>query len=448
MKEDCQTLVSSCVQCQRYNFTTQGYHPLKSLKALLPLDHICIDLKQMTESQRGNNFYLTLVDVATRFVFLRALKDNRKHSVAQELLNIFCDIGFPKILQMDNGAEMINDIMEELITISKIDRRLITPYHKRSNGIAEIVNRTTSEAIFKMLDGHSHLWDNYLASTQLFHNLKVHSVHGSTPYSLMFGRPVNGFQDYQNNTDEILSTQDIQRRLTFLNGVVYPAVYEKVAKHLDDRQLKFLRNNRVVTEDLLPGTPVMIRRERRSAKDEPRYEGPVMVTRRKASGNYELKGSDGSTYVQPLAHLKVVSQAIINYQPGTVAAVEKILDHKVEDGKDLYFVKWEKLSANLNSWVKHADFNASGKIADFHKQRLKDLKINTPALSEETLANNRIPTQNIPQRIPSKKRKPTKDSQNSQNSPTVIPKRLAPIPALSLDQNGLGPYWHTADPRR
>jgi hypothetical protein len=101
MKTDCQKLVSSCIQCQRYNITTQEYHPLKSLKVLLPLDHICIDLKQISPSEHENTFYLTVVDVATRFVFLRALKDNRKHSVAQELLKIFCDIGFPKILQMD-----------------------------------------------------------------------------------------------------------------------------------------------------------------------------------------------------------------------------------------------------------------------------------------------------------------------------------------------------------
>ena len=70
MFRDCQDRVSSCVPCQRYNVGVHGYHPPKNLKALLPFDHVCIDLKEMPSSRKGNKYILVMVDVATRFTFL------------------------------------------------------------------------------------------------------------------------------------------------------------------------------------------------------------------------------------------------------------------------------------------------------------------------------------------------------------------------------------------
>ena len=45
MFRDCQRHVASCLPCQRYNVGIHGYHPPKNLKALLPFDHLCIDLE-------------------------------------------------------------------------------------------------------------------------------------------------------------------------------------------------------------------------------------------------------------------------------------------------------------------------------------------------------------------------------------------------------------------
>jgi hypothetical protein len=131
--------------------------------------------------------------------------------------------------------------------------------------------------------------------------------------------------------------------------------------------------------------------------------------------------------------------------------VEKILDHKTEDGISFYLVKWQDLSANLNSWVKHSDFNATGKIADYHKKRLKDTKQRD--LEEDSVI---APTHTIfdaPQRVTKRKESSSDQTgqqrfkfnkQASQKKKTLIP---AKIKAISLD-NALGPYWHTADSRR
>ena len=78
------------------------------------------------------------------------------------MVKIFCDIGFPKILQSDNGGEFVNEVMDAVKQLSKIDVRHIAPYHHRANGLAERTIGSTSNAIYKALQGLTTQWDAYL----------------------------------------------------------------------------------------------------------------------------------------------------------------------------------------------------------------------------------------------------------------------------------------------
>jgi IS30 family transposase len=104
MYSDCHKEFLRCATCQRYNITQNGFHPLSSINARLPFEHIAVDLKEMCQSHDGYKYILVLVDVATRFVFLRKLKDKTMNTLTQTLFEIFCDIGFPNIIQSDNGS--------------------------------------------------------------------------------------------------------------------------------------------------------------------------------------------------------------------------------------------------------------------------------------------------------------------------------------------------------
>jgi hypothetical protein len=53
------------------------------------------------------------------------------------LLSIFSLVGFPKILQSDNGTEFVNNVVETLTEIMTVEHRIITPYNPRVNGAAE-----------------------------------------------------------------------------------------------------------------------------------------------------------------------------------------------------------------------------------------------------------------------------------------------------------------------
>ena len=86
--------------------------------------------------------------------------------------------------------------------------------------------------------------------------------------------------------------------------------------------------------------------------------GPFTVIRRNQGGAYILNGADGTEYIRPPGVLKLVHQdLVIPGLPGIVAHVDKILEHREIDGEKEYLVRWKNLSADLNEWVKHSDFN-------------------------------------------------------------------------------------------
>jgi transposase InsO family protein len=341
---------------------------LKNLEASLPFDHICIDVKNMQLTKRGNSCYLLLIDVFTKYVFIRALKEQTAIAVARVLLQIFCTVGFPRIIGSDNGSEFVNELMTELVRISRIDHRLISAYHHRANGIAERAIRTTSDVIYKQLEGQVDQWDRYVDSTQLFCNLKEAESTGSTPYSLVFARKANAFEDYSAVEENPLNVEQMQQRLDYMNALVYPAVVQKNRAVNLKRNEYFKKRHHVIIDQFMPGAVVMVRDETRNDKVTPRYEGPFTVVRRNQGGAYVLRNALQEEFVRPPNVLKLVHHDLrIPGLPGVAAEVDKILDHKEVGEETHYLVHWRKQPSSLDEWVPHSEFNDLGPILKYHK---------------------------------------------------------------------------------
>ena len=185
VKEVC----AKCLPCQRHNIARRGYHPLTTISADQPFDHVAIDLAgPFTASTRGNTYLFVLVDVHSRFVCLRAIPDKRMVTIGSTLFEVCTTFGFPKTIQSDNGTEFVNKVLKHLFTEANIDHRLVTPYHPRANGIAERSVQTTVTAIKKLLDGVHKDWDTAVPFVQFAMNSKVAAIHKSTPFAVVFGR--------------------------------------------------------------------------------------------------------------------------------------------------------------------------------------------------------------------------------------------------------------------
>ena len=306
MKNDAAAYVKTCLPCQRYTIGRRGFHPMKSVHAALPWDHIGIDLKSFNvQSTKGNNFVLVVVDICTRFVFLRPLKDKTMESITDALFTLFCDVGFPKIIQSDNGAEFVNALLKKLTEAGRIDHRLITPYYPQGNGVTERYVGTISDIIYKQLKGKANDWEAHIPATQLWVNARASKSTKSTPYSLMFARPLNGFEDYRDVPTGSLTDEQLWKRLEFMTSLVYPTISKSSAefKNLEGgkRNKKGKHSGKLFNPlKLKTGGIVMTVDELKSTKTQPTYEGPLKIIRRNRGGAYVLEGTDGTFIQGPL----------------------------------------------------------------------------------------------------------------------------------------------------
>jgi hypothetical protein len=345
---------------------------LKSIEARLPWDHVAIDLAgPFPTSPRGNNFMLVVVDVATRFVFLRALQDKTAHSVAQVLYTLFCDVGWPKALQSDNGLEFVNQVVSNLCHHGGTDKRVTAPYHPRANGLAERFVQTTTNIIKKQLSGKQKDWDQFLPSTQLAVNTKTMAIHGSTPFSLFFARDFAGFQDFRH--DDMTKEQHdlLLKRLDTMTNLVFPTLEGKRKKHNEKIRASF--NDKHKLQEFPEGAYVMVLDATRSSKLDPAYEGPFRVLRRTRGGSYELLDADGALMKRryPPSQLKLIRDP--KPRPShDVYIVEDIVDDRVDtNGEPQYLVKWKGFDETENTWEPRDNFIDLDVIKRYERRKVE-----------------------------------------------------------------------------
>jgi hypothetical protein len=368
MKKQCTEKVAACQQCLYYNTCQTGFHPLRTISAALPFDHVAIDLfGPLSPSADGNSYVLLLVDIATRFVILRPIADKTAESIVRSLFMIFTDFGIPQIIQSDNGTEFSNQIISQIATLANIDHRFISPYHPRANGAAESHVKLSKKLLFKLVHGDLEHWDAYLPSVQLTLNLRIPNRHASTPFALMFGRA------YGDNTSPIkystkpLTSAQIEERHRLMHEIVFPVlksrteVYNSQMSRHHDKRAKIIND-----PGLAPGVSVMIINDNAQSGEAP-YIGPFKIVRRTKGGAYQIEDSSGNLLPRdlPPSKLKPISD-----QPlPTSYEVEAIVNHRDKKNNIEYLVKWKNYPSDDNTWEPPASFDSDRPILQYWKRR-------------------------------------------------------------------------------
>ena len=374
--KDAEQVVSKCHSCLRHNVGKRGWLPSRPDIAAVPLDHISVDLMQLRTTARGYNYVLVGVDVATRFVWLKPLRDKTASSVASALLQIFSDFGSPRVLTSDNGSEFRNELISGLSKLFETKQSFSAPYYPQANGATERHVSTTKAALRRMLEGRVSNWDFFLPAVQAAINSKMHPITRSAPASLMFGRPLY-HPDVQEfpppatgiSGDEALaaSAPKLSKRWKDIVAHVYPAVFEAASDRR--RHAKSSLDARRRIDDEFPqNTVVMARDQARSDSLDPRWLGTYRIVER-VGNSYRLLSTSGEilSRIVPHSDLKFVAAPDVT-SVETSYEVSAILDHSVVKGQHSYLCSFKGYSEAHNLWLPTSAFDDEFIISEYHRK--------------------------------------------------------------------------------
>ena len=122
-----------------------------------------------------------------------ALKNIDSVTVAEALIKMFSDVGFPAEMLSDRGTQFTSDMMKEVERLVSIKPLVTTPYHAQCNGLCEKFNGTLKQMLKKMVGEQPKDWDRYIEPLLFaYREAPVESLAGFSPFEVLYGRPVRG----------------------------------------------------------------------------------------------------------------------------------------------------------------------------------------------------------------------------------------------------------------
>jgi hypothetical protein len=200
-----------------------------------------------------------------------------------------------------------------------------------------------SGIIVKLLKGVNDDWVVYLPFAQCAYNNKIRAATGTTPFSVMFGRAMNGFLPYDDV--ELEEFVDIWcKRLNNMLSLVWPSIYEKTKAMKEKQKDDFAKRHRMFQAGSFPpGARVWVLDETRKGKTEPVYQGPYQVVQRTSGGSYVLKDQNGIIGRNVPIHLLKLQKkkGMPDISDESLYFVNKIHQHRGIAGKREYLVEWK-----------------------------------------------------------------------------------------------------------
>ena len=168
--------------------------PMKPITSHSIMDRIQIDLidKSNDPAQCGRKRYryiLTVLDVCSRYIWLRPLEKKSSKLVTTELKKIFENYGNPAKVQHDQGSEF-RGLLSHYLQQQGIKQIRSSPYHPESQGKVERTHRELKAMIkYDKLTGSKLKWHAMLEKyARILNDRKKPILGHQSPFQVFFGR--------------------------------------------------------------------------------------------------------------------------------------------------------------------------------------------------------------------------------------------------------------------
>jgi RNase H-like domain found in reverse transcriptase/Chromo (CHRromatin Organisation MOdifier) domain len=374
MMEECKRRAGRCRACLKYVVRRRGFHPLRPVNARLPMDFLMWDIAGKMKVSGGYVFVLVIVDVASRYVWLRKMKTKSASEIAGILMEMFCEWGAPAVVRSDNERTLNGLVMERLKEAVGYSLQNAIEYNAEQMGAVERHIREVKLVLYKWCGRRIKVWAKFLPMVQRGINDREVRRTKSAPFCVMFGR-----RGRRCAGEEEVSGRDDMDMLVQRNKeifeVVLPSLFELASEEGEkcckagDRE-RGKRN--ILEKPWKVGTVVVIVNQYRGAKEEEVYEGTFeIVGFDEKKKEYRLKDEEGKEYGRgvPVHDLKVAEWGVEDEreEEGKLYDVEEVRECREWGGRVEYLVKWAGYEEM--TWETEEMFVDMEKIREFWRGR-------------------------------------------------------------------------------
>ena len=120
------------------------------------------------------------------------LKSLTAKYVCDVLLDLFANVGVPKVIVSDCGTNFTSQLTRELLTRLGCSPRSNTPGHPEASGMVERFNQTCKNMMSHIIQQHQCQWHKYLPLAVWALREVPNATTGTSPYMLVYGRTPRG----------------------------------------------------------------------------------------------------------------------------------------------------------------------------------------------------------------------------------------------------------------
>jgi len=140
-----------------------------------------------SRNQRGFQYILSVVDSATRYLWLLPMHHKTTECVAATLVDeVISRVSVPSSIVTDQGGEFTGEVVECLLKRLGITHLCTSAYHPQTDAKCERAHFSVHNMITKMIADKHDRWPDLLGSVALAYNATIHTSTGysSTPTPL------------------------------------------------------------------------------------------------------------------------------------------------------------------------------------------------------------------------------------------------------------------------
>jgi len=155
LKRSVRDYVGSCPDCQlRARRLTTDRVPITPItRDEIPFQTLNMDCIKPSEpsSAQGHKYCLCIVDSCTRWPSVYLLKSLSAKAVCDALLDLFVNIGVPKVIISDCGTNFTSQLTRKMLCKLGCTPRFNTPGHPDASGMVERFNQTCKKMLHHVM---------------------------------------------------------------------------------------------------------------------------------------------------------------------------------------------------------------------------------------------------------------------------------------------------------